>query len=97
VSIDPLRDPARIRDVAGWPQRPWLPVERWIGDHTLQHALIHEDATRDGEDAVVVYGATDGSMVNLTTGALTNASELPSLAEYDSIEHMISDGWTVAR
>jgi hypothetical protein len=91
---DPKRDIARIRDTALWPARPWLPLVRHLDDGDAEFGLIYdEDVVAD--EAIRLFGTTTQSEQALMAGTTIDGSKLPLLAEYDSLERLLANGWSV--
>lgn len=91
---DPKRDVARIRDTERWPRRPWLPVVRALADGDREPGLIYdEDVAADS--VIRVFGTTVQSEQALMAESVIDGSQLPLRHEYDSLERMLADGWSV--
>jgi len=91
---DPKRDIARIRDTERWPARPWLPLVRHVDDGDTDFGLIYdEDVVAD--EAIRLYGTTPQSEQALIGGTPIDGVQLPLLGEYDSLERLLADGWSV--
>ena len=91
---DPKRDIARIRDTERWPARPWLPLVRHVDDGDTDFGLIYdEDVVAD--EAIRLYGTTAQSEQALMAGTPIDGVQLPLLGEYDSLERLLADGWSV--
>jgi hypothetical protein len=91
---DPKRDIARIRDTERWPARPWLPLVRHVGDGDAEFGLIYdEDVVAD--EAIRLYDTTAQSEQALMAGTPIDGLQLPLLGEYDSLERLLVDGWSV--
>jgi hypothetical protein len=91
---DPKRNIARIRDTERWPARPWLPLVRHLDDGDAEFALIYDEDVVANE-AIHVYGTTAQSEQALMAGTPIDGRQLPLLAEYDSLERLLADGWSV--
>ncbi|MHB8659324.1 MAG: hypothetical protein ACYC91_15495 [Solirubrobacteraceae bacterium] len=90
---DPKRDIARIRNTDHWPAKPWLPLVR-LDDGDVECAFIYdEDVVSD--EAIRLFGATPHSEQALMAGTLVDGSQLPLIGEYDSLERLLADGWSV--
>jgi hypothetical protein len=91
---DPKRDIGRIRDTERWLARPWLPLVKHLDDGDSEFGLIHdEDVVAD--EVIRLFGTTAQSQQALMAGTPIDGSQLPLLVEYDSLERVLADGWSV--
>jgi hypothetical protein len=91
---DPKRNIARIRDTERWPARPWLPLVKHLDNGDTEVAFIYdEDVIAD--EAIRLFGTTPQSAQALIAETIIDGSQLPLLAEYDSLERLLADGWSV--
>jgi hypothetical protein len=94
IPWDPKRNLARIRNTAQWPAKPLLPVVKSAGDGDRQTGLIFdEDVAVD--ETIRVFGSTAQSGWALMGKTVIDGSQPPLLCEYDSLERMLADGWSV--
>jgi hypothetical protein len=91
---DPKRDISRIRNTEGWPAKPRLPLVRRLDDGDIECALIYdEDVIAD--EAIRLFATTPQSEQALIAGTVIHGSQLPVVAEYDSLERLLAHGWSV--
>jgi hypothetical protein len=89
-----------MRRTSEWPRYPWLPVGRGRPE-SRELGLVFADDIEPPErnsqaaDCIRVFGATPetgAALMNPNDGAI-DGSSLDVVAEYDSVEEMIGDGW----
>jgi hypothetical protein len=97
---DAEREARLMRRTSEWPRYPWLPVGRGRPD-SRELGLVFADDIEPPErnsqaaDCIRVFGATldtGTALMNPNAGAI-DGSSLDVVAEYDSVEAMIGDGW----
>ena len=69
-------------------------MARHLDDGDAQFGLIYdEDVAAD--EAIRLFGTTPQSEEALMAGTVIDGGQLPLLAEYDSLERVLADGWSV--
>jgi hypothetical protein len=93
-------DAGLMRRTSEWPRYPWLPVRRGQPESRELGLVFADDIepparNSQAADCIRVFGATPDTgtaLMNPNDGAI-DGSSLDIVAEYDSIEELIGDGW----
>jgi len=100
IEDDAEREAERVRTISMWPG-PWLAMKR-TQPGGAEFGLIFADDIEPPErnsqaaDCVRMFEATDETAITLMNpNGVIDGSKLAVLAEYDSVEQMIADGWQV--
>jgi hypothetical protein len=89
-----------MRRSSEWPRYPWLPVRRGPLESRELGLLFADDIepperSSPAVDCIRVFAATSETGTALTNpnNGASDGSSLDIIAEYDSVEEMIGDGW----